>query len=122
MANNPHKTAAYKVVLAPGGRHYQFFCDLSGMLVCETGVYSLASPEKELETAWLSEGKKNFNLCQKCGRWVDTVMFNPDVLECVNCAPLESNPKYCPFCGEKVTTDNEKCEFCGKKMMYGRGD
>lgn len=119
MANNPHKTAAYKVIPAPGGRRYQFFCDLSGMLVCETGVYSMDSPEKELEAAWLSEGKKNFNLCHKCGRWVDTVMFNPDVLECVNCAPLESNPKYCPFCGEKVTTDNEKCEFCGKTLMYG---
>lgn len=60
MANNPHKIATYKVVLAPNGRRYQFFCDLSGMLVCETGVYSMASPEKELEVAWLSEGKKMY--------------------------------------------------------------
>ena len=119
MANDSHKTAAYKVVPTSDGRRYRFFCDLSGCLVCETEAYAMASPEEELEKAWLSEGKKNFNLCHKCGRWVDTVMFNADVLECVDCAPWENDPKYCPFCGKKVTTDAENCAFCGKRLLYG---
>lgn len=119
MANKPHKTAAYKIMPTAEGNRYRFFCEVSGSLVCETGAYAMASPGDELEAAWLSEGKKNFNLCRKCGKWVDTVMFNPDVLECVDCAPFEGPPKYCPYCGEKVTTDSENCAFCGRKLLYG---
>lgn len=119
MESKPHKTAAYKIVPTPIGNRYQFFCEISDCLVCETGAYLTGSPEAELETAWQSEGKKNFNLCHKCGRWVDTVMFNPDVLQCVNCAPLENDPKYCPFCGEKVTDNAANCIRCGKKLLYG---
>ena len=119
MEKNPHKTAAYKIIPTASGRRYQFFCDISGSLICETGSYSMPSPDQELEAAWLSEGKKNFNQCHKCGKWVGTVMFNPDVLKCVDCAPFENDPKYCPFCGEKVTTAAENCKFCGKKLLYG---
>lgn len=119
MSNNPHKTAAYKIIPVSGGRRYRFFCDLSGSLVCETEAYSMTSPDKELEAAWLSEGKKNFNQCRRCGRWVDAVMFNADVLECVDCSPWENDPKYCPFCGKKVTTSAENCTQCGKKLLYG---
>ena len=76
------------------------------------------TPEAELEKAWQSEGIRNFNRCVKCGRWVNTVMFNPDVLMCVDCAPIETAPNFCPHCGARVKENTDKCELCGKKLIY----
>lgn len=120
MAETEHKTAAYKIIGVEKGNIYKFFCERSGRLVCTTAPYSEKTPEAELEKAWHSEGIRNFNRCAKCGRWVDTVMFNPDVLMCVDCAPIESHPKFCPHCGAK-TTENAGvgiCGICGKKLIY----
>lgn len=117
MAKN--KTAAYKIITDSGTNRYRFFCDLSGALVCTTKPYHEDTPEKELELAWKNEGKVHFNLCHKCGRWVIEAMFNADALECVACAPWENTPKYCKFCGTKVSAIQSLCPKCGKHLIYG---
>ena len=122
MTNNRHKTAAYKIIPSQVGNRYSFFCELSGMLVCTTGTYYADNPEAELSAAWESEGKNNFNLCHLCGRWVDSVVYNPDMLTCVNCAPLEEEARYCMHCGAKVINGDIICSVCGKKVLYGGAD
>ena len=122
MANERHTTAAYKIISAQSGNRYSFFCDLSGMLVCTTGIYYADRPEKELSAAWEAEGKKNFNFCHMCGRWVDSIVYNPDTLTCVNCAPLEEEAKYCKHCGANANGGDIICSVCGKKLLYGEGD
>ena len=117
MAKN--KTAAYKIITDSGTNRYRFFCDLSGALVYTTKPYHEDTPEKELELAWKNEGKAHFNLCHKCGRWVIEAMFNADALECVACAPWENTPKYCKFCGTKVSVFQSLCPKCGKHLIYG---
>ena len=106
MINEKHKTAAYKIIPSQGGNRYSFFCELSGMLVCTTGTYYA----------------DNFNLCHLCGRWVDSVVYNPDMLMCVNCAPLEEGAKYCKHCGAKANNGDIICFVCGKKLLYGGAD
>lgn len=118
MTKSKHKTAAYKIIPAEAGNIYKFFCERSGQLVCTTKPYSEATSEAELAKAWQSEGIRNFNRCTKCGRWVNTVMFNPDVLMCVDCAPIEAAPNFCPHCGAKVKENADKCKLCGKKLIY----
>ena len=118
MAKSDHKTAAYKIIPAETGNVYKFFCERSGQLICTTKPYREKTPEAELEKAWQSEGIRNFNRCVKCGRWVNTVMFNPDVLMCVDCAPIEAAPNFCLHCGAKVKENTDKCEICGKKLIY----
>ena len=122
MINEKHKTAAYKIIPSQGGNRYSFFCELSGMLVCTSGTYYADNPEKELLTAWESEGKYNFNVCHRCGRWVDSIVYNPDMLMCVNCAPLEEGAKYCKHCGAKANNGDINCFVCGKKLLYGGAD
>ena len=78
--------------------------------------------EAELSAAWEAEGKKNFNLCHLCGRWVDSIVYNPDMLMCVNCAPLEEGAKYCKHCGAKAKNGDIICFVCGKKLLYGGAD
>ncbi len=113
------KTAAYKITTDSGGSRFRFYCDLSGALVCTTGVYRAETPERELALAWEKEGKHQFSLCHKCGRWVIDAMFNADALECVACAPWENTPKYCKSCGEKVLPSDVVCPRCGKQLIYG---
>ena len=122
MAKSDHKTAAYKIIPTEAGNVYKFFCERSGQLVCTTKPYREKTPEAELEKAWQSEGIRNFNRCTKCGRWVDTVMFNPDVLMCVDCAPIEEDAKYCKHCGAKAESGASVCILCGKHLLYGGGD
>ena len=93
MVKTEHKTATYKTVHTETGNIYRFYCECSGRLVCTTKPCREKNPEAELEKAWLAEGVHNFNSCRKCGRLVDTVMFNPDVLMCVDCAPIEVFPR-----------------------------
>ena len=122
MYNDRHKTAAYKIIPTASGNIYQFFCERSGRLVCTTKPYVNKMPGMELRCAWRTEGEKCFNRCRKCGRWVDSVMYNPDVLMCVECAPIEAVPEYCPHCGTKAAPHATVCENCGKKLMYGGYD
>ena len=114
------KTANYRVLSVDNGRRYQFFCDLSGALVCTTQPVLMDTPEQELAQAWEGEGKSMFNHCKKCGKWVSDVMFNPEVLECVTCAPFEGEPKYCKTCGAKIISLDASCPSCGHPLIYER--
>ena len=120
MADN--KTAAYKVITDAGGHLYRFFCDLSGALVCTTKLYHAETPQQELEQAWENEGKSAFNHCKRCGKWVMDVMYNADVHECVECAPWQEIPNYCPCCGKKLTAPERFCPGCGAKLLYEGGE
>ena len=117
--NDKKKTADYKTISASGRNKYQFFCDLSGALCVETASYKEADSEKELMLAWENEGKKHFNVCHKCGKWVSDVMYNPDVFSCVRCTPIEDFPEYCPKCGTKTEDSETFCRKCGVRLMYG---
>lgn len=114
------KTAAYKIISdSSGGRTVQFFCDASGMLLYTAEPVRAESEEDALRTAWKSGGKRHFNLCHRCGRWVSTVMYNADTLECVDCSPWESAPRYCKACGVKVAFGDVYCHGCGAELRYG---
>lgn len=117
------KTASYRAVAEEDGNRYHFYCDLSGALVCTTQVYHADTPEDELRLAWETQGKAEFNHCEKCGKWVSDAMYNPEVLECVECAPFEYEPKYCKTCGAKIEIFGKSCPVCGHKLIYeGRPD
>lgn len=117
--NRKHMTATYRVIADGGGNRYCFYCALSGAVLCTTKPVKAASPEEELFLAWETEGRQHFNRCSKCGRWVSSVMFNADVLACVDCSPWESTPHYCSKCGAKVEGDGPFCVKCGAKLQYG---
>ena len=97
---------------------------VSGALVCTTRkTYTAETPEQELLLAWEKEGKKHFNHCRKCSKWVIDAMFNPEVAECVECAPFEAEAKFCKTCGAKVEVPGRKCPSCGNTLNYeGRTD
>lgn len=119
MSAEKNKTATYKIISDLNGRIVQFFCDASGMLLSTIGPIRAVSEEDALREAWDSEGKKHFNLCHKCGRWVSAVMYNADTLECVDCSPWENAPKYCKNCGIKVSFGEVNCHGCGIELRYG---
>lgn len=93
MNNTENKSAPYKIIFDAGGNRYRFFCERSGMAVCTTGPVRADTPEQELRLAWESEGKKQFNYCHKCDRWVSDEMYNPDTLECILCSPHEKKSR-----------------------------
>lgn len=113
------KCAKYKFITDGEGKmRYQFFCDLSGALEY-TSQPVKKDTDKELEKVWVTEAREQFNHCNKCGKWVNTVMFNAEVLECVACAPWEDSPKYCPHCGkEAINQTGNKCKSCGLSLRY----
>ena len=111
-------TAHYRITSNEGGNRYLFYCDVSDALGCTTEkTYSADSPHKELCLAW-EEGRQFFCQCGKCGRWVIDAMFNADVLECVDCAPYEAEPRFCKSCGVKIKTQVKCCPSCGKPLTY----
>lgn len=118
MTLQDRKTATYKIITDSGGKRVQFFCDLSGMMVCESGCIEAESDGDVLDEAWLRVGRDNFNKCQKCGRWVSDLMYNADVLWCVDCAPWENRPKFCHKCGIEVSSDDTFCRKCGARLRY----
>jgi len=111
-------TASYKVISDAGGDRYQFFCDLSGALGCTTRPIRADTPEQRLQLAWEQEGRREFNQCRRCGRWVSDAMYNADVLECVECAPWEEPPEYCHRCGQKLSQPGKLCPRCGAQLRY----
>ena len=115
-------TARYKIIAGTEGNRYQFFCDLSGALVCTSEPVFLDKPEQELNFAWESEGKKHFNKCQKCGRWISDTVYNVETLECVECTPWEEEPSYCPHCGEKAQIGDIFCAKCKNRLRYGMAE
>lgn len=119
MSQITHKIAVYKKISLPKGNKYRFYCSLSGALVCETEVICMESDTAELEFAWEEIGKRHFNQCHKCGKWVSNVMFNADVLQCVDCAPWENQPNFCSRCGCRVSIEDIFCKKCGIRLRYG---
>lgn len=115
-------TANYKILQTPYGNKYQFFCDLSEALICTTPPIKGNTPEEELMIAWRNYGRNNFNKCHNCGKWVISVMYNPDVLKCVKCTPLEDYPEFCPNCGAKTLDPSYFCHMCGYRLLYGGED
>ena len=113
------KTASFKIIHTKDGNKYRFFCEACGGAVCTTKPIRADTPEKELQIAWESEGKKHFNLCHCCGKWICDAMYNADTLSCVDCTPWEDPPDYCPNCGCKVPEGNTFCNECGIRLMYG---
>ena len=111
-------TARFEIVSGNKGNVYRFYCGLSNSIVCEIGPLKNDSPEKELMLAW-EEGRKFFNQCHKCGKWIIGAMYNPDVLNCVSCSPIQNIPNFCPKCGVKVNKNAIFCHICGEKLMYG---
>ncbi len=91
MIGAENKTASYKILFDAGGNRYCFFCERSGSVVCTTQPVRADTLELELWLAWNNEGKKQFNFCPTCGKWVCDAMYNPDKLECVVCSPCEKS-------------------------------
>lgn len=91
MTDFENKTASYKIMFDAGGNRYRFFCERSGLEVCTTQPVQAESSEQELILAWEGEGKKYFNLCPTCGKWVSDAMYNPDTLECIICSPCQKS-------------------------------
>ena len=113
------KTATYKKISDIKGHRYRFFCDLSGAFVCESEAVYDPQADEELSFAWSKFGRKFFNQCHSCGRWVSDPMYNADVLQCVDCVPWENVPKYCSRCGNPVSMSDSFCGKCGMRLQYG---
>ena len=116
---NEKKTANFKLLPTLNGNKYQFFCDLSDALICTTAPVKADTCDGELMLAWNTYAKAHFNQCHKCGRWVIKEMYNPDVLNCVMCTPIEDYPEYCPKCGAKTSDPSYFCHMCGTRLLYG---
>lgn len=112
-------TANYEVTTNSCGKVVNFYCASSGMLVFHSPPLAAKTDEEAALTAWEDGGRMHFDKCGKCGRWVSSVMYNADVLACVDCSPWEEAPNYCPFCGKKVDKSDVFCPMCGKRLMYG---
>ena len=85
-------TARFKKIATADGNRYRFYCDVSGALVYESDPILLDTPEREVLFVWESGGRKRFNRCQRCGRWVSDAVYNAENLECVECSPWEEEP------------------------------
>lgn len=112
------RTAAYRLVPALNGNRYSFICGVTGAQLLTSQAYRDDSPEQELLLAWETEGRGHFNRCQKCGRWVFDVAYNPEVLECIECAAFEGVARFCKFCGARVSAESKTCRLCGKPLYY----
>ena len=110
------RTAMYKKLFEPGGVRYQFFCDVSGALVCT--VKAANDHEDALMHAWKTEAKAQFSQCHHCGRWVSDPMYNAETWKCVQCSPWEEQPAFCPYCGENVVDDKVFCHSCHARLKH----
>lgn len=119
MQTGTGEIAHFKIITGAEGNRYQFFCDISGALIYTSEPVLLDTIEQEVEFVWESDGKKHFNMCQRCGRWVSDTVYNVETLECVECSPWEEEPSYCPHCGEKVRDGAVFCVKCKNRLRYG---
>ena len=114
-----NRTAKYKVVTDGDGYRFIFYCDVSDAHIYTTQkTYQVDAEQEALLAAWEAEGREHFNRCHKCGKWVMDAVYNAEVLECVECAPYEAEPKYCKNCGTKIEVPVKICPVCGKKLIY----
>ena len=116
------KTANYKVIADKKGIRYRFLCDLSGAMVYESKPFKAKLSEQEILLIWENEAKKHYHVCKKCGKYVSDVMYNADVLNCVECSPWENQPHFCLKCGIKVSLADNFCSKCGTRLLYGEVD
>lgn len=112
------KTADYRLLPAQGGNRYCFLCAVTGAQFSTDRVYQADDGAQELLLAWQTEGRSHFNQCHKCGRWVFDAAYNPEVLECIECAPFECEARYCKSCGVRVPAGSRTCPACGKPLYY----
>ena len=115
MNDTDRRIARYQTIHDADGDRYRFFCEVSGLAVCVTGIYG----NEAVEQAWNQEGRQHFDRCSRCGRWVSDVMYNTDTGECVECSPWEDKPAFCLHCGQRVPTNDLFCRRCGSKLRYG---
>lgn len=111
-------TAAYHKTPEKTGNRYHFRCAVTGAQFSTVQTYQAATPRQEPLLAWQTEGRNHFNQCQRCGRWVFDVAYNPEVLECIACAPFECEARYCKFCGARVPAERRTCPTCGRPLYY----
>lgn len=113
-----YKTAEYRLLPAQGGNRYSFICGVTGAQLLTDRVYQADDAAQELSLARQTEGRTHFNQCSKCGRWVFDVAYNPEVLECIECAPFEKEARFCKSCGVRVPAGCRTCPACGKMLYY----
>lgn len=119
MAGPEDRPARYIRICGPDGARYRFFCEASGAAVCTTEPVSAESPHREPLLAWERQGRRHFNRCSKCRRWVCDVMYNPDTGQCVLCSPWEEAPVFCCGCGAPAVAGERYCRRCGQRFRYG---
>ena len=117
-----NKTADYKAVADKDGHRFMFYCQVSGAHVCTTKEIYPGGEDQALLNAWEAEGSKGFNRCKRCGKWVIDAVFNAEVLECVECAPYEAEPKFCKTCGGEIQQPASRCRHCGNPLIYEGGE
>ena len=122
MENKKMDIARYSIIKEETGNRYRFYCEASGGALCTTHPIRAETPEQELSLAWETEGKKYFNRCRKCGKWVCNAMTNADTLECVDCSPWKNPPKFCSSCGKEVEPMSLYCTECGIRLKIGGGE
>ena len=119
------KTAAYRVETdSGGGRVFRFYCDISGELGCVTRPIVADSEQAALAQAWEAEGRRAFDRCPKCGRYVSSAMFNINAGQCLDCAPWEDEyPAFCHQCGVRIKDPEARfCPACGARLLVGGAD
>lgn len=116
MSKQQNEIARYQIILDAGGARYRFYCERSQMAICTVGPIRSGPPEQALRRAW-EEGRKYFNFCPKCGKWVCNAMFNVETSECVACSPWTEKLAFCPQCGAPVSPQNRFCRTCGTKFL-----
>lgn len=77
--------------------------------------------ERALAEAW-EQARPHFNHCPRCGRWVSDLMFHPAAGACVECAPWETAPGFCPRCGAVTEGNSLVCEVCGLVLSDPKGE
>lgn len=111
-------TARYQTIGDGDKRRYCFFCDITGAQVCTQNAYPSDDVHNGAMLAWEREGRNHFNLCHRCGRWVVDAAYNPQVLECIQCATFEYQARFCKFCGTRVSETDRVCPNCKNPLYY----
>ena len=105
----------------PEGYCFHFSCSVCGgpvNVLVKTEDYSAAVITAQ------QEGRRLFNRCHICGRWVCDAHYNEAVLSCTKCAPRASARKVkiriCGSCGGDVAAEDNFCRICGTRIQIGK--